>query len=625
MRQPWRLLAAATALCSVVLPGGRHGGGAEALTLSRAASGQKEKHGSAAGTHKRRQLRKHKNALSRHRRNQPLSLAQTSVTSQNISLKDVDVYYTAEMLDKLKVVTEQRRLAGEKRFNAEHDRLAAALSRASNPGDQQLLNESLAKVEEFRQEEETAVDRMYQFYYTTKAALGARGADAPKCDYLVCGQNAACHVLPMNQGARCKCNNCFKGDGFVCKPSLCGAGGGSDTFLGAQPLVQFRKDVAKPNFQDIHATAFGDNFVAVVFRDSKQGDRGFVKVGHVGPGMVKWSALQAFSGDMSAFGPTVQGLSNGRLLISFRDMDIDGEGYFVGGEFLGDLQAFTNTSLRSPQPFSKKQAHKVALVPLATSRVVCLYAGRAPLGPDSPSEEAFGAAMLVQVLQQGTISILGKYHFANDLRVARLSATALSPTSLVVAYRGLPPTDEEVQPGATSKELSLAWIGMRDEELIVEQSNLKLEPEKTEMWSRDVAVISAQLFSYAYYSSTERKTKLAVIHMDPETHHFTLTNTPTIVGVGVANWVQAPAIVSGMGTPRALVTFQEPHRRVSAEVCKIGSDGKVMACSKAGWADAEVKISSSTRLKDGRIFLAYADTAGDGYYQAFGAQEFAVA
>eukprot|EP00929_Paragymnodinium_shiwhaense_P111842 TRINITY_DN8012_c0_g1_i1.p1 TRINITY_DN8012_c0_g1~~TRINITY_DN8012_c0_g1_i1.p1 ORF type:complete len:632 (+),score=177.53 TRINITY_DN8012_c0_g1_i1:70-1965(+) len=607
---------------------------ASALTLSRKAGHRHHKEHHGVKHHKRHHDKKKKGLLHRHKK-KAISLAQTSSTKKTGQPKadakdgkdqkkaagvNVDVYYTAEMLDKLKMVTEKRKVAAETRFNNEHTRLTAALERASKPSDQALLQETIAKVESFRQEEEIAVNEMMKFYYTTKAALGARGADAPTCQFLQCGENAGCKVSPMGT-AHCSCNNCFKGDGFVCKPHICGAS--ADAFMGAQPLINLRQDprmYLKPVVAEIHATSFGDNMVAVVYRDSHDGDRGFFKVGYVGEMGVKWSQVQGFSGDLPAFGPVVQGLSNGRLLVSFRDTDVDGSGYFVGGEYNGDLKAMSNSSFRSPQLFSKKQAQKVALVPLSTSRVACLYAGRTPLGP--ATEEAFGAAMLVQVLRAGSISILGKYHFANDLRVARIAATALSPTSFVVAYRGLPPTDEAVQPGTPSQELSMAWIGMRDEELVVEQQALRLEPTKREMWSRDVSVISAQLFGYTYYSSQERKTKLAVIHVDPENHRFTLTNDPTTVGLGISNFVQSTSLASPLSTPRAFVSYQEPGRKASAEVCKVGSDGKVTACSQAGWADAELHAASTTRLKDGRLFLAYADKGGAPWYQAFGAAEF---
>lgn len=311
MRWSWRLLAVAAALCIAL-----QNDGAEALALSRQAGQKhhKERHG-ANHHNKHQQHGGNKGLLRKQRRTSPpVSLVEQKSVSlgergaaANISVKDTDVYYSAEMLDKLKVVTEQRRLAGEKRFDMERDRLAAAMMRPGlEPTDLQLLNDSMAKVEEFRHEEEAAVDQMYKFYYTTKAALGARGADSPNCSYLVCGENAACQALP-NGGTRCVCNNCFKGDGFVCKPGLCGAGS-ADAFMGAQPLINFRQDQMKPKIQEIHSTAFGDNMVAVVFRDSSNGDRGFVKIGHVAAGGVKWSALQGFSGDLSAFGPVVQGL-----------------------------------------------------------------------------------------------------------------------------------------------------------------------------------------------------------------------------------------------------------------------------------------------------------------------------
>ena len=66
---------------------------------------------------------------------------------------------------------------------------------------------------------------------------------------------------------------------------------------------------------------------------------------------------------------------------------------------------------------------------LASSRVVCLFAH-----PQGPKEQPHGGAIFLQALKGGSISVIGKYRFANHA-VTEVAAVALRPNSFVVAYR----------------------------------------------------------------------------------------------------------------------------------------------------------------------------------------------
>jgi hypothetical protein len=384
------------------------------------------------------------------------------------------------------------------------------------------------------------------------------------------------------------------------------------------PLPVTIGSTAVRNVAEIHSATFGENFVVVVLRDSAQAEQGFVQVGHVGEFELKWSDPLPFSGGNPAFGPTVSALDNGRFLISYRDKDRGGEGFLVGGQVNSVTQPPT-VMVRQPQAFAREQAQKVALVPLATSRVALLYSGHTPSAAGSPSIP-YGGAMLLQVLKEGSISILGKYHFASDLRVSRLAATSLSPTSLVVAYRALPAGD--VPPGTASKEVSMSWIGMRDGELVVDAKPLSLATERTGMWGRDVALISKDLFTITYQSAMERKTIMQTVFVDPTTHHLSKAGPSRVIGNGAASFVHSVPLAAGLSSPHAFTYFQEPGHKVSAEVCRISATGEIQSCSKAGWADAETRTASGARLRDGRLFLAYANGEGAPFYQSFGASEF---
>merc|ERR1719277_2680837 len=118
------------------------------------------------------------------------------------------------------------------------------------------------------------------------------------------------------------------------------------------------------------------------------------------------------------------------------------------------------------------------LVALASNRVVCLYSETATDGSGAVTG-AYGSAALAEVLPGGSLKVFGTYRFSEGPLLARISAVALSPTSLVVAYRAVPET--KVRAGHPSRELSAQWIGMADNELVVDPHPIALEPERGQM------------------------------------------------------------------------------------------------------------------------------------------------
>lgn len=533
-----------------------------------------------------------------------------SATGAGTQAAAVDVYYVAKMLDKLKVDTKKEHLRMKKRMKNEDERLQGAIRRARNANDTRRLQEALAYTKESKMENEVATVEMFQFYHTMRAMFGS-ATTAPGCRFLACGDHASCDNSTGR--AQCKCDECFEGDGFVCRPTGCSG----PTLFSAQTLTGRDKNLGgTADIAELHLTIVGrGQQIAVALRDSSQGDRGFLTLGRVKGAEVEWETWQPFSEGSPAFGPVLVGLPNGRLLVAFRDKDRDGVGYLVS---VSTAPGPSGTTVGEPQALARNQAQRVALVPLAGSRAACLYSERVP-AQDGYAEHAFGGAALLHVQAAGALEIMGKYHFVDDLPVARIQATAMTATSFVVAYRVMP--TEGASSGEPSRELAMKWAEMKDDELVVDGHPLYLEPERSGMWARGLALVSANLVAYSYESGSEKKTKMVVIKVDPSTHQMSVTGGPQQLTKGDTKYVQAIDLPSGAMSPRTFTYFQRPGEKAAAEVCRVSPAGRIADCKEVLWGDVEMRSVSGKRLPDGRLAFAFADKEGKPYYQLVGAEQ----
>jgi len=511
-----------------------------------------------------------------------------------------DVYYVAEALDKLKLATAKQEVAATERYKLEEERLEAAVEQATLPADRALLQATVEKTEENKMEEMNSFKGMYNMYYTMKAAFGA-AATAPSCEYLTCGEHGRC--VSDGVAAKCECKPCFAGNGFMCKPSTCSPTARAT----AQPMGLYLKKI--PAMEDVVVAVFQSTRLVAAFRDHKQGNRGFLLMGTAGEADIKWSQLQPFSGKLKAFGPQILVMPNGRIVVQFRDKVKDGTGYLLGGRV--DEKNANKAIMLAPVGFVKGQSESTSLVPLATSRVVCLYSH-----PKVGAESAFGGAMFLQVVKGGSISVIGKYRFADHL-VTQVAAVALRPNSFVVAYRDPPLPDESST--AYSRELSAVWMSMQDQELVVDPHPIVIEPETKDMGLRDVSLISENLFAYSYQSNSQRKTKMAIVRVDPDTHRMKVTDTPREVSTGDTTFVKSISTPFQSLAPHSFTYLQRPRANSVAETCRISPTGKISDCQELPWSNSKVNSASGARLGDGRLVFIFSDDKKDPYYQMLGA------
>lgn len=529
---------------------------------------------------------------------------------------ELDVYYTAEMLDKLSGYLKRTHSSMEARYDLEKQRLsAAAQGTPPNSTDRKALQDALQRSEASRAESMAASLEMLQFYYAVKAIMGSKSA-APGCQFLVCGRHATC--IEKGGQAHCRCEPCFEGDGFMCRPARCGP----VTDFSAQPLLG-QPPIGYPvvpqttpkGVVELQLVSFSSDKLAVAVRDSHLGNRGFLIVGRAGNTEIVWGSWKEFSGGVKAFGIALAGFPNGRLAIAFRDADRSGTGYLMAG-FLTDAKKLIVEFVK-PQAFARDQAQHAALVPLASSRVACLYSEHA--FDASAKAKPFGGMALVQVGEGGHLKTLGKYHFAHGELVTRITATPLSPSSFVVAYRVVPGV--AAPPNEPSKELSALWVGMHGTELMVDPHPVTLEPERVNMWARSVALVAQNLIAYSYQSGTEKATKLVTLHVNPKTHRLTVADGPHLLSKGSTSFVHAVSLPSGAASPKTFTYFQKPGGTATAQVCRISPQGSIASCQEVPWADAELKSVSGVRLPDGRMALAFASMSGAPQCQILGPTE----
>jgi len=525
----------------------------------------------------------------------------------------------ARLLDKLKDYA-QRVYFNQKDNAANEDaRLTAAKSAASLASDQASLDAALQFNKAEQHEATHAIRELLQTYYTAKAALGSK-SQVPDCGFLVCGENAKCKV--GRDGARCECLPCFMGDGYQCRASVCD----DQASLPAQPVAgptpegyPIMARVLPANVKEVHVSLVSqgtDERVAVAFRDHGASDRGSLVIGRVKDLNLEWGNWLPFSSEGRAFGPVVAGLPNGRLVIAFRDAPQGGFGYLVGGQLQGSgsLQA----ALTVPKAFAPSLSENPVLVALATSRVACLYTGRT-MDDSGHLRHIFGGAALLHVLENGQLSVLGRYRFADGQPVEHIAATALSPTSLVVAYRVVP--DGTAALGEASAELSAVWMGMHNDKLAVDPHPIQLEAKRVDMKLRDVSLVSMNLFAYSYESVGEQTVKMVVVRVDPVTHRMSVTGAPQVLGRGKVDYVQAISLPNGAMSPTTFTYFQQPNQTSMAEVCRVSPAGRIADCKDVMWGEAVFQSVSGARLADGRLAMAMVGPQGKMFFQLLGPSE----
>lgn len=520
-----------------------------------------------------------------------------------------DVYYAAEVLDKFRTFAIQQQSLTDYRHRFETQRLQGAIAAAASPTDKALLQETVEHEEQSRMEAQNAYREMLNFANTIKAVAMRSTGGARTCDEITCGQFATCEVSKTT-GATCKCETGFKGDGFACLPPA--------TFTALPLLV---KTDHTPNILDINLAVFSETAVAVAYRDSAKDNKGYLMVGHAGLALVEWGKPVVFSASAKAFAPVVAGLAENKLFVAYRDEEKGGNGVCVAGEVTSPKELTIRVS--KPEVFARNQDDRMALVQLPHSRVALMYSEKV-VDAEGEILESWGGAMLAQVNDVNSTDaamlappeILGKYRFS-DLQVSKLDATLLSSTQFVVAYNGKFITADGEKP--PFKEASVIYAQMDGSELLFSPHPISLEPNNQVIQDRGVALVSANLFAYSYYSGVEQETKMTVVKIDPETHQMVITDGPRVLSKGPNRYVQSISVPFGGQAPHTFTYYGQPGKKGStAQICRVSQQGRIADCEEKSWAGYDIRTVSGAVLWDGRLIFVFANEAGQPFYQMEG-------
>lgn len=548
------------------------------------------------------------------------------------SAKSPDVYYVTRMGDKFLGYTARAEAAMDKFGAAEQDRLEEAMMNAPAESDKMLLETTARVNEENRFEAQNAVGELRNFISTLKQAMGAVGS-ASRCQDLTCGAHAYCTADAKHSyrvhGARCICKEGYQGNGFVCKTS---------SRLAIHSLMQVRPGTELPQLADIHLSAINGDTIMAVYRDISTSHKGYALLGRAESNKMRWHRPVLFSNHSQAFAPALvqlqegqDGKHNGGIAIAFRNANHGGDGFLLGGRIDS-----TNGALRfgAPKAFARHQAHTIAMLPLSESRVAVFFAEHV-LGAGQPSGGAmYGASLLAKVHSGGAMpEILSKDRFATG-PVAQLSALAVSPSHIVIAYRG------EGEPGTQNAEAACVAGHLSRDRIRYPSPAVLLEPTQTNIWARSLASTGKGSFSYTYQSGNEKVTKQAVLRLAPKTHKLEVLQEPQVLDRGVHKLVGSVSLLPERGemenknarslqgsflerrtrSSSALLTYvgQSGEESTKAHLCKISDGGLPFGCKALSWAGQDLHSVSGAPISDGRYVFMFTDSAGKPYYSFVG-------
>jgi hypothetical protein len=499
-----------------------------------------------------------------------------------------DVYYVPSLLTKFMHYANDRLERSEARHDLERQRLESVLEAVTNDTSKDVLTKTVEQNELSRLEERNVLGELMNFVNSVKGVMGSEQKKPESCAVLTCGEGATCTM--MTDGATCKCDAGFVGDGFICKRPV--------SFQAKQLLPDF------PSVQvgDVHVSEMKGTLL-LVYHD-KTDERGYAMVGKVEPASVAWSKPVAFS-EGSVFSPQGALIPENRFVISYRDANTQGSGMVVGGLLEKGNSSGLVPVMGTPLAFSRMQSHQTSVVPLPGSRFAVLFCEHKADGL------AFGSAMLGEVLETGAAEQLGVFPFAESA-VTRLTATLLSPESFVVAYRAAPdPTADPLT--VVRGEANVVYGKLTAADLVFDPHALALEPSKTEIWDRGLGLLTANRFQYTYQSGTDEKTVVAVVEVDKLTHRMHVTSKKE-VAAGFSPFTRSIGLAFAPAAPRSF-SFYEHNGVGKYTTCSLNPTGSLVDCVEKTWLSKSVTSVSSLALGEKRVLFVFAGKDGVPYYQ----------
>lgn len=496
----------------------------------------------------------------------------------------------------------------EARHGAERDRLHVAARETDDEGVKLALEQTITGNEQSLKETERMFFQMVNFSNSMEQLLSLATSTGRGCESLICGQHASCSVT--TKGAACVCNEGYIGLGTNCHAP--------PEFM-PHRLLSETKGATITRAGDVDVCVFEKNLIAVVYRDLTRDNMGRVVVGKVRDGgMTTLSPPEPFTESGGrAFSPVIMGTEDRRLAVAWRDDSRLGSCYVRGAAMgtSGVRGADMALTWGEPVNFCTNQAHGMSMVSFPNNRIMVLFSDKVKAAVNKPIE-SFGNSFLAEIGNRGSISELGKFRFT-DAPVCRLDVVKITPTGFILAARaGQAPIDFA---STSVKQEAMAMYGeLLDNELVFDPNPVNLEPAATNIWARGVSLIGPNTVAYAYQNGANESINVAVIAIDPRTHHMEVVQEPKAVFAGFSPYVSMLSLPYTPMDPHTLVYYQRGNASV-VNVCSwVPGDKRLERCEEFTWLFEALTSVSGVHLGGGKSFMVFADPSGIPYYGVFG-------
>jgi len=520
-----------------------------------------------------------------------------------------NMQYLMRTLSKFKSFAEGSREGVEERHKAEEERLQASLQETKDQGTVLALQQSVTSNAESLLETRRVYNNMVNFASSMEQFLKQATSKGTGCEQTTCGAHASCTDTTL--GAQCVCNEGYVGTGKDCAAP--------PEFMPHQLLFEGAGNL-QTQARDMNVAIFGKNNIAVVFADMSRGGIGRTVVGNVREaGMAVMAPPEAFTvAGTQAFSPVVVGTEDRRIVVTWRDQNTKGF-CWMRGAAMGTTKirgAEQHLQWGEPVEFCKSQSHKMAAVPMPGNRVVVLFADQIAATQHTPAE-SFGNSILLEVGNNGAVTSLGNFRFA-DYAVCRLEVTKLTPKTFVLAGRAATAIDEMDSSVHTNQEAMALFGEMSGDDLVFDPNPVNLEPQGKNIWARGVSLVAPNTFAYAYQRGTEQKIMLAVVHVNDTTHRMKVVHQPSEIKEGFSPYVSMLSVPYTAHDPHTL-TYYEGKDNSMVNVCSWDPVKNALnKCEDFMWVQGKVKSVSGVHLGGGKSFMVFAPESGVPYYGVFG-------
>lgn len=522
--------------------------------------------------------------------------------------------YLIQMIDRYKRSADMNRKAVARRHVAEALLLETTLNETLDEKTKSALKDSLAHSKKSVAETDRIYGNMVAFSDSMENLLQAAAKYGSACEETMCGAHASC--TDTTEGPQCVCNEGYVGN----------VRAGQDCYAPPEfrphRLLHEGQGGFGTHAADMSVSVFGENKIAVVFRDVSRDNRGVVVTGSVREaGMVDLATPEEFTAQGGkAFDPVVGGTPSRRIAIAWRDADRHGACWMrsaqIGGT--GIRGASMAKVWGAPMSFCRGQSHKMSMVPFSNERLAVMFSDKVVATQHTPTE-LFGNSLLVQLDPRGSIVNLGKFRFA-DSAVCRLEVTQLSATGFVLGARASRAAGDLETAAAPTRQEAMAVYGeLVDDELVFSPNAMNLEPQGSQIWARGLSLIAPDTFAYSYQAGASNEIKMAVVAVDPVSHQMSVLRHPTVVHPGFSPYVGMISVPYTPTDPHTLV-YYEAHNTSRVSICSwVHADKMAKDCEEYTWLTSKLSSISGVHLGGGKTFMVFAaESTGAPYYGVFG-------